>query len=447
MKRSLVLLILILIPVLVLAQNGQFKYAEPEPAPNPTAVAVTHTNSLSAEVSSEMAEAFKEIQEALKEAQEELREALAEARQELDEALGEAGKSIEFYLSDEEKAKLDNAKQELSKMQELLKDQQKSLQEKIKDIVKDKPGKVTSSRMIAGPGMMSYSSGMYGPGMGMGMGMGMDPFYTGEPVDQSDWVIKFYTFDKSMEPYMPLLKNILPHTSTFTFSDDLYSVAIFTSPEGQEKADDFINQLLKVKEEAQKRKEEEKNALTAREKIAAASVQHQLQQDSNMREQKSSVKGNVLLEILILQGMPAINTGDPITISQDAKDMGMAPEDFRFLGSKRWQTYGKGIVSTSLNSDTFSTDISDCSIKGRLIATDKNSIDIELDAQIMIVEKFKDDSGRFTSRTARIGSKTEFEIGQTTLLGTTSISNSDVFLLVIRANKTDSPNQKLHYLK
>jgi hypothetical protein len=44
-------------------------------------------------------------------------------------------------------------------------------------------------------------------------------------------------------------------------------------------------------------------------------------------------------------------------------------------------------------------------------------------------------------------SNTEFEIGQTTLLGTTSISNSEVFLLVIRANKTDGTTQKLQYLE
>jgi hypothetical protein len=93
--------------------------------------------------------------------------------------------------------------------------------------------------------------------------------------------------------------------------------------------------------------------------------------------------------------MPPINAVDPITISHDAEEMGMATADFRFLGSKRWQTYGKGIINTGLSNDKFGTSISDCGIQGQIRVIDGNNINIVLTASIEI-QKI-DASGRHTS--------------------------------------------------
>jgi len=61
--------------------------------------------------------------------------------------------------------------------------------------------------------------------------------------ETKDYEVRFFTYDKGMEPFIELLKSTLPLFSKTVIQPDLSVVAVYTSPEGQEKAACFIDEL------------------------------------------------------------------------------------------------------------------------------------------------------------------------------------------------------------
>jgi len=242
---------------------------------------------------------------------------------------------------------------------------------------------------------------MYGGG---GMGMGMMPGMMGPDMEElkaatKDYEVRFYPYDETAESFLQLLRSTLPPYSTVTSDADLSVVAIYSDPQGQDKAQEFFNELEKTKSQRN-----ERQVLL-----------------SGDRQSKGA-----LLEILLLSGVSE-GKGSAEPLSSEAKEMGLSLEDLKFLGDKYWPTYGKGLVRVS-DGGEFETYISDCRVRGEIRAMG------ELHFSLVLAINWEEEisAGDKTQyRTYGFETAADVAFGQTTLLGTTGHGKD--LLVVVRA--------------
>ena len=230
------------------------------------------------------------------------------------------------------------------------------------------------------------------------------------------WTVKFFNFDKSVESLIPLLNNMLPFQSTVTPVPELSAIAVYSSPEGIDTAQDFFIEIEQMKEKA-----EEKTVFT---------TQGEWKGISSLQ--------NVMLEILILEGIPK-NDSEFIDFSPEAKILGITPEDLAFLGNRYWKTYGNGLitVNTSKNNNApneFETIISSSEVYGEAKTLNQKNMALHIVIKWEIPDPL--DAAGYIDK--GIETNTNITLGQTTLIGTTNNPESNLLTLIaVRANRTD----------
>lgn len=255
---------------------------------------------------------------------------------------------------------------------------------------------------MMGPGMEG-GMGMGMPGMGMGMmpGMGMPgPFEVA--VDRSDWIVKFYPVEKGADMFVALLVNLLPRGSTVQPNPESTLVAVYTSPEGQEKAEEFMAELSENLESVPE------SRMTRR-----ASGEGGFLPGSNR---------SVMLEILLLQAVNEEPVRKGEEISPEAREMGLEPADLQFLGARSWKTFGKGFARVDQGQD-FVCMIGDCLVTG---AVDQAGGD-RLNVRLRLL--FQGNVG--------IETMAETQVGQPTLMLSSNLKNTQGLVVVVVKGRMD----------
>ncbi len=257
--------------------------------------------------------------------------------------------------------------------------------------------------MMPGMGM----GGMMGPGMeggmmGMpGMGMGMPgPFEVA--VDRSDWIVKFYPVEKGADMFVALLVNLLPKGSTVQPNPESTLVAVYTSPEGQEKAEEFMAELS-----------ENLESLPESRMTRRASGEGGFLPGSNR---------SVMLEILLLQAVNEEPVRKGEEISPEAREMGLEPADLKFLGARSWKTFGKGFARVDQGQD-FVCMIGDCLVTGAVDQTRGDRLNVRL--RLLFQGK------------VGIETMAETEVDQPTLMLSSNLSNTQGVVVVVVKGKMD----------
>lgn len=242
------------------------------------------------------------------------------------------------------------------------------------------------------PGMMGM--GMMGPGMMPGMAGGR-PGNEAEAIQ--GYEVRFYPYDAQLGPFLELLKSTLPPWSRVTGESDQGVLAVHTSAEGHQKVERFLKDLQEIRARAQ----------------AKAAV-----------TESSPYPEGILLEVLLLVGSPQGEEAS-LALSAEAKDMGLAEVDLKFLGQKGWRTYGKGVVRVRSGGE-FETYVLDCRVRGQVEPLPGGRVNTDLD--LSWTEPIE---GSDQFRSYGFETEADVSLGQTTLLGTTGHGKD--LLLVVRA--------------
>ena len=222
------------------------------------------------------------------------------------------------------------------------------------------------------------------------------------PFGQKDWEVRFHSLDPDSEPFISLLESVLPYGSKVNMNPDAGLVAIYTSPEGHEKAEKFMEEL-KEKKEAQV-----------------------IRSRSSSRTQRylgdlPALASSVRLEILLLQGMDEKQESDEPDFSREALSMGLTPEDLKFLDRSYWRTYGKGFVYVQ-SGGKFETGIGLCNVEGLIPEMSAN------DVKLMM-------SLRFAQAPSPVRTDARIELGKPTLMISSNVEGREGSIVVaVRAN-------------
>ncbi len=261
--------------------------------------------------------------------------------------------------------------------------------------------------MMPGMGM----EGMMGPGMGMGMpgmeggmmGMGMPGAFGPTLEERSGWVVRFYPVEKGADMFVPLLVNLLPRGSNVQSNPESTLVAIYTSPEGQEKAEQFMAELG--------------------EKLGGAmSASRGARLPQGGGSLSPLAARSVMLEILLLQALNEEPVRKGEEISPEAREMGLEPADLKFLGVRSWKTFGKGFARVDQGRD-FMCMIGDCMVAGTVDQAGADRLNVRLRLEF--------------SGNARIETMAETQVGQPTLMLSSNLKNTQGLVVVVVKGKMD----------
>ena len=203
----------------------------------------------------------------------------------------------------------------------------------------------------------------------------------------TDWEIELYSIQQAFEPFVPMLKNILPQGSMLTVDEQHKSLAVLTSVDGHARVSDFIAQY------------------------------QDMSQESKPSGQAIGLRGkpeNILLEILLLEGEQVDKGTSIVHLSDEAKAMGLIDEDLVFMGQRNWRTVGKGIVQVSMN-NSFSSILGGGEIRCDLFEGSESKIGME------IFLDYKVETNNIRQFT-KLQTKTELEPDQTTIVASSDFS-------------------------
>ncbi len=243
--------------------------------------------------------------------------------------------------------------------------------------------------------------GMMGPGMGM-PGMGM-PGPLGVTEDRSAWIVKFYPVEKGADMFVPLLVNLLPRGSSVQSNPESTLVAVYTSPEGQEKAEQFTAELG--------------------EKLGGAmSASRGARLPQGAGNFSPLAARSVMLEILLLQALNEEPVRKGEEISPEAREMGLEPADLKFLGGRSWKTFGKGFARVDQGRD-FMCMIGDYMVAGTVDQAGADRLNVRPRLEF--------------SGNARIETMAETQVGQPTLMLSSNLKNTQGLVVVVVKGNMD----------